>query len=112
MIIGAVILFAISAFAFIMSARSLMEKGFLFNNAYIYASKEEREALNKKPHYRQSAVVLLLVGLVFFLNGIDVIFKTGWIFYLVIALIITVITYAIASTVIIEKNNKKQGDEK
>lgn len=27
-------------------------KGFLFNNSYIYASKQERETMDKKPHYR------------------------------------------------------------
>ena len=52
-IIVASILFAISIFLFFMSVRSFMEKGFLFNNAYIYASKEEREKMNKKPHYHQ-----------------------------------------------------------
>ena len=44
--------FAVSVFLFFMSVRSFMEKGVLFNNAYIYASKQEREKMNKKPHYR------------------------------------------------------------
>ena len=63
-IVPASILFAVSIFLFFMSVRSFMEKGFLFNNAYIYASKQEREKMNKKPHYRQSAIVFLLIGLV------------------------------------------------
>ena len=111
MIAGAIILFSISALAFFMSLRALMEKGFLFNNAYIYASKEEREALNKKPYYRQSAVVFLLVGLIFLLLGLDLIFMTSWIFLLEIAVVIAAISYAIISSVNIEKNNKLQGDE-
>ena len=41
------------------------EKGFLFNNAYIYASKQEREVMDKKPHYRQSGIVFLMVGIIF-----------------------------------------------
>lgn len=45
--ITASILFAISIFLFYMSIRSFMEKGFLFNNAYIHASKQEREKMNK-----------------------------------------------------------------
>jgi hypothetical protein len=81
-IITAIILFAISFFAFVLSVRSFMEKGFLFNNAYIYASKQEREKMNKKPHYRQSAIVFLLIGLIFLLNALAVLIKANWIFYI------------------------------
>ncbi|EFF68226.1 hypothetical protein BUTYVIB_01494 [Eshraghiella crossota DSM 2876] len=28
----------------------------MFNNAYIFASKQERETMNKKPHYKQSGI--------------------------------------------------------
>ncbi|MBF4691515.1 DUF3784 domain-containing protein [Fusibacter sp. Q10-2] len=42
--------------AFIISYMQYKEKGFLFNNAYLYASKKERNEMNKKPHYRQSAL--------------------------------------------------------
>lgn len=102
-IIVASILFLVSLAAFFMSIRSFMEKGFVFNNAYIYASKQEREAMNKKPHYRQSAIVFLLIGFIFALNGLDVFFKTDWIFYIVIAIIIIVLIYAIISSIMIEK---------
>ena len=106
MIVGAIILFTISVCSFVMSIRSFMEKGFLFNNSYIYASKQEREAMNKSAHYRQSGVVFLLVGLIFLLNGFNLIFQTNWIFYIVVAIIIFTLVYAIVSSVIIEKNNK------
>ena len=100
------ILFAISIFLFFMSVRSFMEKGFLFNNAYIYASKEEREKMNKKPHYHQSAIVFLLIGLIFLLNAIAVLLKVNWIFYIVAAVVIVTLIYAIVSSITIEKNNK------
>ena len=105
-IITAIILIAISIFAFVISIRSFMEKGFLFNNAYIYASKRERENINRKPHYRQSAIVFLLIGLIFLLNALSVMLRANWIFYLVIAVVIITIIYAIASSISIEKNNK------
>ena len=105
-IVLASILFAVSIFLFFMSVRSFMEKGFLFNNAYIYASKQEREKMNKKPHYRQSAIVFLLLGLIFLLNTIAVLLKVNWIFYIVVVVIITLI-YAIVSSIIIDKNNKQ-----
>ncbi len=105
-IIAASVLCMISAFAFFMSIRSFKEKGFLFNNAYIYASEQERDAMNKKPYYRQSGVVFLLLGLVFLLNGFSIFFHTRWISYIAVAIIIIAIVYAIVSSVIIEKQKK------
>ncbi len=105
-IITAIILFLISAFAFFMSIRSFNEKGFLFNNAYIYASEQERAKMNKKPHYRQSAIVFLLIGLIFSLNAFAVLFKSNWIFYIAAAIMILALVYAIVSSIVIEKSNK------
>ena len=106
MIVGAIILFIISALAFIMSVLSFIEKGFLFNNAYIYASKQERRSMNKRPHYRQSAIVFLLIGIIFLLNGFNLLFKTDWIFYIIITIVIFSLIYAIISSVLIEKKKK------
>lgn len=105
--IVATVLFLIAAFAFFMSVRSFKEKGFLFNNAYIYASKQEREKLDKRPHYRQSAIVFLLIGVIFLLNALSVLLKLKWIFYIVIAVVAVTLVYAIVSSVLIEKNSKK-----
>ena len=91
------ILFLIAIGAFVMSYRSFREKGFLFNNAYIYASKQERETMDKKPHYRQSAIVFLMIGVIFLLNGVSVLLTANWIFILVIAIAIVAIIYAIIS---------------
>ena len=102
-IIVSIILFAISIFAFIMSIRSFMEKGFLFNNAYIYASKQEREKMDKKPYYRQSSIVFLLLGLIFLLNALATFFKANWIFYIVVVVVIITIIYAVVSSIKIEK---------
>ena len=77
------------------------EKGILFNNAYLYASAEERKNMNKKPHYRQSAVVFIVLGLVFLLVAIESIIHSGWMFNVVYGLILLVIIYAIASTIFI-----------
>ena len=106
-LVAASILFAVSIFLFFLSVRSFMEKGFLFNNAYIYASKQEREKMNKKPHYRQSAIVFLLLGLSFLLNALTVLLKVNWIFYIAIAVVIVALIYAIVSSITIEKSNKQ-----
>ena len=94
-IILSCILFLIAIGAFVMSYRSFREKGFLFNNAYIYASKQERETMDKKPHYRQSAIVFLLIGIIFLLNGVSVLLAAKWIFILVIVIAVIAFIYAI-----------------
>lgn len=101
--IVAVILFLISLVAFVLSIRAFLEKGFLLNNAYIYASKKERETMDKKPHYRQTAVVFLLVGMIFLLNGLSVLLKIHWISYLATGVTVCAIIYAVASSAAIEK---------
>ena len=106
-IIIASILFAVSVFLFFMSVRSFMEKGVLFNNAYIYASKQEREKMNKKPYYRQSAIVFLLLGIVFLLHALAVLLEAYWISFVGVAVIIITLIYAIVSSITIEKNNKQ-----
>ena len=74
------------------------------NPAYIYSTKEERENMDKKPHYRQSGIVFLLISVIFLLNAIECIIKSGWIFYIVILLVVVALIYAIASSIMIEKN--------
>lgn len=102
--IGAIILGLISAGCFTVAVLQFKEKGFLFNNAFIYASKEEREKMNKTPHYRQSGVVFTFIGAIFAVNALEVALKKYQLFYLVILLVIITIVYAIASSVRIERN--------
>ena len=47
-----------------------------------------------------------MIGIIFTINTVDMILKTGWLFYVVIVIAIIAIIYAIASSVIIEKNKK------
>ena len=107
-IIIACILFLISGGVFVMSILSFMQKGFLLNNAYIYASKEERKKLDKKPHYRQSAIVFLLLGIVFLLLGIMMLTKAYWLLYIAIGVTILTRNYAFVSGIKIESKNDKQ----
>ena len=96
----------VSIACFVLSYLQFNEKGFLFNNAYIWASKQERKVMDKKPHYRQSGIVFLTLGIICAIITVDVVLKTGWIFYVVIVIAVIAIIYAIASSVIIEKNKK------
>ncbi|MBR4059999.1 MAG: DUF3784 domain-containing protein [Lachnospiraceae bacterium] len=105
-IIGAIILGVIAITCFIFSYLQFQEKGFLFNNAYIYASKQERETMDKKPHYKQSGIVFVFIGIIFLINAIDTILQTGWLNFFVIGIAVIAIVYAIVSSLIIEKRKK------
>lgn len=98
-----IIIFIISIVMFIISFRSFKERGFLFNNAYIYASKEERDNMNKKPHYRQSAIVFLMLGILFLIISIGSIFDVEWLFYVEIVCMVITAVYAVVSSILIFK---------
>ncbi len=98
-LIFAVLVFAISVIMLVTGIRSFRCKGFLLNNAYIYASKEEREKMNKKPYYRQTAIVFLLLSIVFMIIGVSIVFQNYRITLLEIPIIICAVIYAIISTI-------------
>lgn len=106
-IIVAVTLLLVSLFMFVVSIRSFLEKGFLFNNAYIYASKKERETMNKKPYYCQTAAIFFLMGIIFLLIGFAILLDAGWITYIAEAVILVILIYAIASSIAIEKRKQQ-----
>ena len=105
-IVGAIILGIAAIVCLVFSYLQFNEKGFLFNNAYIYASKQERETMDKKPHYKQSGIIFLMIGIIFLINTVEMILETRWLFYPVIVVAIIAIVYAIVSSVVIERNKK------
>ena len=110
-IIAAIILGLISLLCLIFGIRQFMGIGFLFNNAYIYASKEDREKMDTKPYYRQSGIVFCLIGLIFAINALDAILQSDWLFFCVIGVVICTLVYAIASTGKILKKDKNKDEE-
>lgn len=105
-IIGMIILGLLAILSFVFSYLQFHEKGFLFNNAYIYASKKERENMDKRPHYKQSGVIFLLLGIIWLINAVDIVLKTEWLFYLFIVVSVITVIYAIISSIVIEKRKK------
>lgn len=103
---GAIVLFVIAAACWSLAVLSFLGKGFLLNNAYIYASREEREQMDKKPYYRQSGIVFSLIGVVFALNGLEMLLKAERIFYLVIATLVLTVVYAIFSSILMHTDSK------
>lgn len=106
-IIVAVVLIAVSLLVFVLSIRSFLEKGFLLNNAYLYASKKQREEMDKKPYYRQSAVVFFMIGIVFLLIAAAILLDNFRVTYIADAVIVLLLIYAIASSISIENKKKR-----
>ena len=106
-LIALIIVFVIAGVFLLFSIRSVFERGFLLNNAYIYASKEERKTMNKKPYYKQSAVVFCILSAVFLVIGLSLLLQNENIILLEIPLIVGIIIYAIVSTVMINKQAKR-----
>jgi len=95
-----------SAISFIIGFFQFREKGFLLNNAYIYASEKERSNMNKAPYYRQSAIVFFAVGIMFIMTALTIITDQGWPVSITIVFSILLIIYAINSSVIIARKQK------
>ena len=75
---GTIALLVLAAVFFFISWLSFREKGFLFHTVYIYASKKEREKMNKAPLYRISAKVFLIAGVGLVLMAAECTLMTNW----------------------------------
>ena len=106
-LITLIIVFFIAGMLLLFSIRSFLERGFLLNNEYLFASKEERKTMNKKPYYKQSAIVFCILSAVFLVTGLSLLLQNDKLFLLEIPLIVGVIIYAIVSTVQINKRIKR-----
>lgn len=98
-IILTIVLFIFSAVSLIIAVMQFGNKGFLLNNSYIFASENERKNMNKKPYYRQSGIVFTMISIIFAVNAFETIFKTGWLFYIVIAISVIAVVYAVVSSI-------------
>ena len=105
-IIFAVFTFFLSAGAFAVSGMQFHGKDFLWNNAYIFASKEERSKMDKKPYYRQSGIVFALIGIIFLTISFQLLLHIGWMFGVTLVIEVITVIYAIASTVRIERKKR------
>ncbi len=89
--------------AFGMCLCSLLGKGLLLNNTWLWASEQERKRMNKVPYYRQSGIVFGLLGVVFSLLATETILKTKWLLYIAAAVGVAVLIYAVVSSAVLDK---------
>ncbi len=101
-----IICFILSIICMIISILQFKEKGIVFNNAYLYVSEEERNRMNKKPYYRQSAIVFAFLTCIMAVLGIYCLIQSDWILFTIEILLVVLILYVIVSTVRITKKGK------
>ncbi len=107
-IVCCAIFLALAIGAFVISGLQFMEKGYLFNNAYFWASQEERKRMDenkesKRPHYCQSGFAFLLIGLIFLIEAVHIATGWRWMFAVLILAVITAVVCAVVSSVLIER---------
>ena len=101
--IGIILLpFGFAAVSLIIAVLQFMNIGFPFNTAYLFSSQIVRDTMDKKPYFRQSGIVFLMITAIFIFMGIDLTKGYGWSFLLEIAMMIATVVYII-------KSNKKMG---
>ena len=105
-IVSVITPFTIAAVLALLSFRSFREKGFLLNNAYLYATEEEKKTMNKKPWYRQSAICFCLLSVAFILLGLYSVFDKKVFIILEHLVLMGTAAYAIVSSVMI---NRREG---
>lgn len=103
LIIGMIFL-ALGIGAWMISYLQFKEKGYLFNNAYLWASKEERRQMAedkecKKPHYRQSGFAFMLIGFIFFVYAAYIAAGWIWLYAAFWVLVLIAAVYAVVSSI-------------
>ena len=106
-----IIFLALAIGAFVISYLQFKEKGFLFNNAYIWASQEERKLMDKdkeskRLYYRQSGFTFALIGIIFLIFAVYLVVDWIWMYIAFWASVIIAIAYAVVSSIKIERQNK------
>lgn len=107
MAVEKIISFILAGIFACISLCQFMEKCILLNNAFIFASKEERKNLDKKKYYRQSAIVFYMLSTVFLVTGLSIVFQNKKILLIKIPLLIATLIYAVISSIKIERDTKK-----
>ena len=94
-----VILFVIAAGWFAIGSMQFREKGPLLNNSYLFASAQERNTMEKKPLYRQSGTVCSLLGVIFLLIALGMLFGFVWLYGFALGAAVLTVLYAAVSSV-------------
>lgn len=81
-------------------------KGVPLNNTYLYSSKKQRESMDLKPLFRQTATVLWILAAAFVFLGVYTLTEHPALIVLNYAALAAALVYAIVSSVIIGKKSR------
>ncbi|MCI9120121.1 MAG: DUF3784 domain-containing protein [Oscillibacter sp.] len=102
--ITGIIFLAFGIGAFVISYLQFKEKGYLFNNAYIWASKQERKQMDenkesKTLYYRQSGFAFILIGFIFLAYAVYIAADWMWMYVAFWVLVLIAVSYAVVSSI-------------
>ena len=92
--------------SFILSLLDFIKKGIILDDNYVFASKEARERMDKKAYYLQSAIVFLLLGVMFLFHTLRLLLDIVWFTYAAFVIAFVAIVYVIVSHYAIKKKAK------
>lgn len=107
-VVAGIVLLVLAAGLLALSCLQFLEKGYLLNNAYLWASKDERRRMDeaperKRPHYRQSGVTFLFLALGFLALAIYCLTGQTWPYFLFWGCMLAAAVYAVVSSIQIER---------
>lgn len=112
LVIVSVILGLSALWFFFIAYRQHREKGMIFTNAWIWASKIERAQMDyrkKKLEYRLARNVFFLLGVLFLVLTLAIALSISWLFIVVNVLTAIFIVYAVVQWVLNERIYKVLG---
>ena len=83
-------------------------KGPILSNTYLFASKQERERLDRKAEYRLVTIVFSFLGTVFASLTAFILTEHSVFLFLALALVVCVVIYAIRETAKTLESEKKE----
>lgn len=105
-ITGVLVFVLLASLSFVIAYRQHRQKGFVFTNRWLFASEKERlemDAQSKKTQYHIARNIFTILGIIFTILAINVLFWATWLFYIIYALAALVIIYSLIKFTVINK---------
>ena len=102
--ITGIIFLAFGIGAFIISFLQFKEKGYLLNNTYIWASKQERKQMDenkerKTRYYHQSGFAFMFIGFILLAYAVHIATDWIWMYKAFLVLVSIAVSYVVLSSI-------------
>ena len=109
--LGISILTVLMAISYLLSMLGFLEIGIIIDDHYIFASREAKKKMDKKPYYRQSGVVFACLGTMFLMCLIRALTGMRLFVYISYGIAFGAMVYAIVSHYTIGKVQSQKPKE-